>query len=122
MLHGSILAQTGGGQGIRDLSALESAIAQPKMSAGGEDAYPTIEQKAAALCFSLAGNHPFVDGNKRIAHAAMEVFLLLNGREIQSNVDVQERMMLGVASGQVSREELEIWLVENVLPSSSAGH
>ena len=122
MLHGGILAQTGGGQGIRDLNALESAIAQPKMSVGGEDAYPTIEQKAAALCFSLASNHPFVDGNKRIAHATMEVFLLLNGREIQSNIDEQERIMLGVASGRISREELEKWLAENVRESGSAEH
>jgi Fic family protein len=54
------------------------------MAFGGRDLYPTLAEKAAALALSLAGNHPFVDGNKRVAHAAMEVFLVLNGREIEA--------------------------------------
>jgi death on curing protein len=61
--------------GIRDLNAVESAIAQPRMTFDGEDLYPTIVAKAAALGFSLIQNHPFIDGNKRIGHAAMETFL-----------------------------------------------
>lgn len=120
-IHEHILAQTGGHAGIRDLSALESALAQPKASAGGTDAYPSIEEKAAALCFSLCSNHPFMDGNKRVAHAAMETFLVLNGREIQASVEEQEQLMLAVAGGQASREELLEWLRLNIVDLTNWG-
>lgn len=78
-LHRAILDRTGGTDGIRDLGLLESALAQPKASFGGVDLHATIVDKAAALCFSAVRNHPFVDGNKRVGHAAMETFLLLSG-------------------------------------------
>ena len=120
-IHEHILAQSGGHAGIRDLSALESALAQPKASAGGTDAYPSIEEKAAALCFSLCSNHPFMDGNKRVAHAAMETFLVLNGREIQASVEEQEQLMLAVAGGQASREELLEWLRLNIVDLTNWG-
>ena len=109
-IHEGVLAQTGGLFGIRDLGALQSALSQPKASAGGMDAYPSLVEKAAALCYSLRSNHPFADGNKRVAHAAMEVFLILNGREIRASVEEQEQLMLGVASGSRSREQLTAWL------------
>ena len=73
-LHRALLAATGGAEGIRDLNALESAIAQPKATFDGTDLYPTVVDKASALAFGLAMNHAFVDGNKRIAHAAMAGF------------------------------------------------
>ena len=78
-LHRRLIETSGGALGVRDMATLESAITQPMMSVGGVDAYPGLIDKAAALCFSLVCNHPFVDGNKRIGHAAAEVFLLLNG-------------------------------------------
>ena len=109
-IHEGVLAQTGGLPGVRDLSGLESALSQPKASAGGADAYPSLMEKAAALCYSLCSNHPFVDGNKRVAHAAMEVFLLLNGREIAASIDEQERLMLAIASGTTGRAQLVAWL------------
>jgi death-on-curing protein len=109
-IHESVLAQTGGLTGIRDLAALESAISQPKASVGGADAYPTLVGKASALAYSLCSNHPFIDGNKRVAHAAMETFVVLNGYEIQAPVKEQERVMLGVAAGAVGRTELGAWL------------
>jgi death-on-curing protein len=71
-LQQRIIAATGGAAGIRDLGALESAVAQPRASFGGEDLYPGVIEKAAALGFSLVMGHPFVDGNKRTGHAAME--------------------------------------------------
>ncbi len=80
-LHRRIIEQSGGADGIRDLGLAESALAQPQMSFGGTELYPTLAEKAAALCFSLVMNHPFVDGNKRIGHAAMETFLVMNGFE-----------------------------------------
>jgi len=109
-LHQALLVQTGGAAGIRDLGGLESALAQPRATFGGNDLHPTITQKAAAPGFSLGLNHPFVDGNKRVAHAAMAVFLLLNGTELVATTDEQERMMLDLADGQCAREQLTAWL------------
>jgi len=116
-LHQQILTDTGGAAGIRDLGALESALAQPKLSAGGADAYLSLAEKAAALSFSISGNHPFVDGNKRVAHAAMEVFLVLNSAEIEASVDDQEDLMLKVAAGEITREVLVQWLERHVCDS-----
>jgi death-on-curing protein len=115
-LHQSLLAQTGGATGIRDLGGLESALAQPRATFGGTDLHLTIVHKAAALAFSLTLNHPFVDGNKRVAHAAMEVFLLLNGRELVGTVDEQEGLMLDLANGQITREQLTAWLEQHTKP------
>jgi len=109
-LHARLIAQSGGSLGLRDRGALESAVAQPEMSFGGEDLYPTVAEKAAALGHSLIQNHPFVDGNKRVGHAAMEVFLVVNGYEISALVDEQEEIVLAVASSQMSRAELGEWL------------
>ena len=80
------------------------------------DAYPSLVEKASALCFSLVRGHGFVDGNKRIAHAAMEVFLVLNGMEITASVDEQERFMFALAAGEISRAQLVEWLGGNVAP------
>jgi len=109
-LHRAILETSGGASGIRDLGALESALAQPRATFGGVDLHASLHAKAAALGFSLALNHPFLDGNKRVAHAAMEVFLLLNGSEIVASVDEQERLMLDLAAGDMTREQLAEWL------------
>jgi death-on-curing protein len=84
----------------------------------GTDLYPTSVAKAAALGFSLIQGHPFVDGNKRIGHAAMEVFVMLNGFEIVASTDEQEATVLAVASGSVSREALAGWLERYVQPLS----
>jgi death-on-curing protein len=75
-IYTRVVRQSGGAIGIHDLGALESAVAQPRMTFGGEDLYPSIVEKASALGFSLIQNHPFVDGNKRTGHAAMETFLV----------------------------------------------
>jgi len=117
-LHHALLEQTGGATGIRDLGLLESALAQPRATFGGTDLHPTLIAKAAALGFSLAVNHPFVDGNKRVAHAAMEVFLVLNRLEITGTIDEQERLMLDLAAGRLTREELRLWLEEHTAPVS----
>jgi death-on-curing protein len=80
------------------------------MTFGGEDLYPTLLEKAAALSFSLIKNHPFVDGNKRIGHAALETFLLLNGKEIEASVDEQEATILSLAAGELDRSRFLEWL------------
>lgn len=109
-LHDRLLAQTGGSFGVRDIGGLESALAQPRMTFDGAELYPTLAEKAAALGFSIVQNHPFLDGNKRTGHAAMEIFLFLNGFEIQSSTDEQEKVVLQVASGMMSRELFSDWV------------
>ena len=108
-LHRLVITQSGGGSGVRDPNALDSALAQPRMTFGGVNLYPTAVEKAAALGFSLVMNHPFVDGNKRIGHAAMETFLVLNGYEIVASTDEQERVMLDLAAGRLGRAEFTEW-------------
>jgi death-on-curing protein len=116
-IHRHIIEQSGGLAGIRDFGALESVLAQPKMTFEGADLYPTLVDKAVAFGYSLINNHPFVDGNKRIGHAAMEIFLLLNGFEIEASIDEQEQLILGVASGKVNREVLKDWLDLHIVES-----
>ena len=114
-LYSRLMEQSGGLAGVRDLGMLESALSQPQMAFGGEELYPTLVDKAVALGFSLIRNHPFLYGNKRIGHAAMETFLILNGLEIEAPVEEQEKVILGVASGVLQREDWVRWLVSHVV-------
>jgi death-on-curing protein len=116
-LHRLVLAQTGGGAGLRDLGAPEAAVAQPRQTFEGQDLYPALVEKAAALGFSLIQNHPFLDGNKRVGHAALETFLLLNGHELQVSVVEAEALVLRLASGQCSRQEFVTWLGAHLRPA-----
>jgi len=113
-LHRRIIQQSGGSDGIRDLGLAASALAQPQMSFGGTELYPTLAEKAAALCFSLVMNHPFIDGNKRIGHAAMETFLVLNGFQLNAEVDDSESVILRLAAGELERIAFTAWVVEHV--------
>lgn len=117
-LHQNLIAESGGASGIRDFGALESALAQPEMTFAEQDLYPTLAEKAAALAYSLAMNHPFVDGNKRVAHATMEILLVLNGYEINAAVDEQEELFLNLASGKIKRQELVEWLEKKIVSLS----
>jgi death-on-curing protein len=114
-LHRLVVEQAGGAAGVRDLGALESAVAQPRATFGGEDLYPTLAAKAGALGYSLALNHAFVDGNKRVAHAALETFLVLNGHELRADVDEAEARMLVLAAGQLSREAFTAWVAAHLV-------
>lgn len=119
-LYRRIMDLTGGGAGIRDLGMLRSAISQPRMTAGGEEVYPSVVEKAAALGFSLVMNHPMVDGNKRLGHAAMELFLMLNGFEIEATIDEQEGIMLALAAGDLGRSDLVDWLEDHIVQRSES--
>ncbi|MEA3309853.1 MAG: type II toxin-antitoxin system death-on-curing family toxin [Chloroflexota bacterium] len=114
-LHSRLIQTSGGMNGIRDVGGIESAIAQPRMTFGGEELYPTIVEKTVALGYSIVKNHPFVDGNKRTGHAAMEVFLVLNGYEISAKLGEQEKIILQVTSGEMSREDLESWIQAHII-------
>ena len=113
-IHRRLIDSSGGSRGIRDFGALESALAQPEISFDGKDLYPSLIEKAGALAYSLCMNHPFIDGNKRISHAAMEIFLVLNDFQINATIDEQEKIFLNLASGNLSRKELIAWLGKNV--------
>jgi death-on-curing protein len=115
--HARVVEISGGSPGIRDRGGLESAVAQPGMTFGGVDLYPGVARKAAALGHSLISNHPFVDGNKRVGHAAMEVMLMLNGYEISAVVDEQEEVVLAVAAGTMSRDDFADWVARHVVES-----
>jgi death-on-curing protein len=121
-LHQMLIEQSGGSVGIRDLGLLDSALAQPRATFGGQDLHPTALEKAAALCASLVLNHPFLDGNKRIGHAAMATFLMLNGIDVTGGTDEQERLIIDLAAGTRRREDLLAWLHEHTknLDSDSA--
>ena len=110
VLHDRIVKHSGGADEIRDLGLAESALAQPQMSFGGIELYPTFAEKASALCFSLVMNHPFVDGNKRIGHAAMETFLVLNGYELSAEIADSESTILRLAAGELERDEFVQWV------------
>lgn len=116
-LHRRIIEQSGGADGVRDLGLVESALAQPQMSFGGKELYPKLAGKAAALCFSLVLNHPFVDGNKRIGHAAMETFLVLNGFELNADVDDAESVILSLAAGELDRSKFNEWVARYIVPA-----
>jgi death on curing protein len=115
-IHRLLIEQSGGSHGVRDAGLLQSAVNQPAMTFAGQDLYPSLADKAAALCFSLVMNHAFVDGNKRIGHAAMETLLVLNGRELQAPVDEQEKIILDLAAGAATRESLNAWVNSHIGP------
>ena len=114
-IYSRVMKQSGGVVGILNLGALESAVAQPRVTFSGEELYPTIVEKASALGFSLIQNHPFVDGNKRTGHAALETFLMLNGYEISASVDEQVDIVLGVAAGRIDRTAFTDWLRNHIV-------
>ena len=95
---------------MRELGGLDSALAQPRMTFDGQELYPSLTIKAAALGFSLVCNHPFLDGNNRIGHAAMETFMILNGWELSADVDEQEQIIMRLAAGEMNREEFTTWV------------
>ena len=109
-IHATQIRRFGGLKGLRDRGGLEAAIARSRMTFGGEDLYPEIPEKAAALMHSLVMNHLFVDGNKRVgAHAAI-VFLIANGFAPEFSPAELVDVTLATAKGKMSAEALAIWI------------
>jgi death-on-curing protein len=109
-IHRQVIAETGGATGIRDVGLLDSAIHRPQTSFAGIDLYPGLAEKAAALMHSLILNHPFLDGNKRTAFTAADVFLRLNGWKLAANEDELFEFVTAVADGQMSFEQIGPWI------------
>jgi len=113
-IHDDQIRLYGGAYGVRDMSALDAALHMPQPQFGGEFLHTTIFEMAAAYGFHLCQNHPFLDGNKRAAGMAMFTFLQLNGLEPLASEPDYYAVMMSVASGQMSKEQLADWLREVV--------
>ncbi len=115
LIHEQLIRETGGSQGLRDEGLLESALAAPFQSFDGEDAFPSIYQKAARLGYGLIKNHPFVDGNKRIGTHIMLVFLALNDITLAYTQEELTQIILAIAASEKKYEDLLKWLLEHTL-------
>lgn len=104
-IHADQIERYGGALGVRDRAGLESALAMPRAGFGGEMLHPTLFEQAAAYFFHVARNHPFVDGNKRVALAVALVFLGLNDVEIDAGEDELVELVLGIATGERTKAE-----------------
>jgi len=114
-LHADQVREHGGQSGLRDLGLLESALARPQHRWTYESKVD-LQSLAAEYGFGLAKNHPFLDGNKRIAFVAMNVFLILNGLEIETSEADVVATMVGVAEGRIDESELATWLRAVAIP------
>lgn len=113
MLHTQLIESTGGSDGIRDEGLLDSALESPFQSFGGDELYPSIQAKAARLCYGLVKNHAMVDGNKRIGAHTMLVFLAVNGYELKYTQNELVDLILDVADGKKVYEDLLKWILEH---------
>lgn len=109
-IHARLIAETGGEHGVRDLGLLQSAVSRPQASFEGQDLYPDVYHKAAALLESLINNHPFVDGNKRTGFTSAAMFLKINGFSLVASNQEVESFVLSIASGERSIETITDWL------------
>ncbi len=110
--HAEQLAEHGGGEGVRDLGLLESAMARPQNLAGyGE---PDVAELASAYAYGIACNHPFVDGNKRTAAVVSETFLVLNGAALSASDAELVVAFVALAAGELSENELTVWFREHL--------
>jgi death-on-curing protein len=114
-IHARLIATSGGGHGLRDLGSLQAAVARPQATFEGRDLYPDLFLKAAALMQSLAGNHPFVDGNKRTAITAAALFLQQNGYRIMTSSAELERFTLWVVIERPALADMALWFQAHAL-------
>ena len=112
-LHASLIKATGGSDGIRDEGMLDLALNNPFQSFDGKDLYPSIQAKAARLCFGLVRNHAMLDGNKRLGTHVMLVFLALNGYELYYSQKELSDVILALASGDIGEKEILQWIIEH---------
>ena len=109
-VHKLLIDTFGGSHGIRDLSALLSALARPFQTFDNKELYPTSIDKAASLLESIVSNHPFIDGNKRTAYVLARLFLLQNGMDIKASQQDKYEFVMSIASGKMRFEEIVSWI------------
>ena len=117
-IHHDQIEKYGGSHGIRDLNLLESAVQRPQSSFMGEDLYPTIFHKSAALLHSILLNHPFLDANKRTSMVSASAVLHLNGYKLNVNQEDFVVMALKIAAKETDLEGIAEWLRENSVNSN----
>ncbi|MDH7578939.1 MAG: type II toxin-antitoxin system death-on-curing family toxin [Bacillota bacterium] len=113
LFHEQLIQTYGGSYGIRDEKLLDSALEQPKATFDGKFLHDTLMKMAAAYGYHLCNNHPFLDGNKRIALVAMDIFLQRNGYQIIASEKETYKMMVALSAGKLSKDELAHWLENN---------
>ena len=113
LLHQRLIETTGGSLGIRDEGMLESALSNPFQSFGDVELYPSIQAKAAQLCFGIVKNHPMIDGNKRLGTHVMLVFMALNGYELSYTQQELSSTILDLAAGKTGYETILQWIVSH---------
>lgn len=111
LLHAQLIETTGGSDGIRDMGLLESALESLFQSYGGEELYPSIQAKAARLCYGLVKNHAMIDGNKRLGCHTMLVFLALNGYEMEYAQKELSDLVLDIAADRKQYDDILHWLL-----------
>jgi len=119
-IHARLIDETGGEHGVRDLGLLESAAARPQATFDGQELYPALFQKAAALMESLLQNHPFVDGNKRTAITAASLFLHQNGHHLQTTNEEVVRFTLLVTTERPSLDHIAAWFQKQTIDAASS--
>ena len=112
-LHSSLIAKTGGMDGIRDENLLDSALKSPFQTFDGNELYPDIFDKASQLCYSLVENHPFADGNKRIGVHLTLLFLKINNENIEYSQAELIDFGLNIASGKMNKDDIKAWLLNH---------
>ena len=112
-IHARLIAETGGAHGVRELGLLLSAVARPQVTFDGQDLYPDLFSKAAALLESLVGNHAFLDGNKRTAITSAGLFLRINGYRLTASNQEFETFTLQCAQSLVSLDQITQWFKNN---------
>lgn len=113
LLHQRLIETTGGSTGIRDEGMLESALSNPFQSFGNVELYPSIQAKAAQLCFGIVKNHPMIDGNKRLGTHVMLVFMALNGYELLYTQQELSNTILDLAAGKIGFETILQWIISH---------
>jgi len=109
--HGILIEQFGGSKGIRNQEGLEAAVARPFMTFDSVELYPEPIDKAAAIFESLIINHPFIDGNKRIAYLMLRLFLLETGRDITASQDEKYNMTIAASKGELQINDIRDWII-----------
>ena len=113
MFHIQLIESTGGCDGIRDEGLLDSALENPFQTFAEEELYPSIQSKAARLCYGLVKNHAMLDGNKRLGAHVMLVFLAVNGYGLEYTQKELIDLILGVADGKQKYEDILAWILEH---------
>lgn len=113
-IHRLLIEEFGGSLGVRDQGLLEAALSRPMQTFDGNELYPTLEEKAAAILESIVVNHPFIDGNKRVGYVLMRMVLLDTGLDIDASQEEKYQLVIEVAKGKLNFSDITKWINEKI--------